>query len=75
MVCCPTTESNKGRWQCINSKAFVPNPVPAALELPINFLLLHYHMPPSDLTLNHSLKAVRSDWKSQLIMRRLSLGN
>jgi len=34
-----------------------------------NFLLLHCHMPPSDLTLNHSLKAIKTDRESQRITR------
>lgn len=41
-------------------------------ELPgINFLLLHCHMPPSDLTLNHSLEAVKNDRELQHVTRRL----
>lgn len=41
-----------------------------APELPnINFLLLHCHMPPSDLTLNHSCKAIKTNWELQSITR------
>lgn len=41
-------------------------------ELPsINFLLPHCHMPPSDLTLNYALKAIKNDRELQHITRRV----